>query len=41
MADEHDREAEAEWGNSVAKITFIATVVSAALFLAAVILFIL
>lgn len=37
MADEDD----GDWGNTVARVTFITTVVSAALFIAAVVVFIL
>jgi len=41
MAGDHDHEAEAQFGNKVAKYTFIATVIFAALFIGAVFLFIL
>ena len=41
MAADHDGGSELEWGNAVAKYTFIATVIFAALFIGAVVVFIL
>jgi len=41
MAGDHDHAGDEQWGNTVAKITFIATLIFAGLFIAAVFIFIL